>query len=161
MHEHISIMISKQTFKLAGVLSFAAAIFQAVISLSPSWSLYFGAPEKLVSNIPELYASGLIVTVLFVVFGIYAFSGAGYIRPLPFLRYVLLGIGSMYTLRGLVIFPVLFGITGTAITSDPIPRPWLATSIFSFIIGIMYLVGTFFRWRLLSENANNRCETIT
>ena len=153
--------LSKQILTVAGILSFTVAIFQAVISLSPSWSLYFGAPEKLVSNIPMLYASGLIATVIFAVFGVYALSGAGNIRPMPLLRFMLIGIGSAYTLRGVIILPMLFGITGTTITSESIPRPWLATSIFSFIVGIMYLAGTFFRWRLLSENANNRCETIT
>jgi hypothetical protein len=153
--------LSKQTLTVAGVLSFTVAIFQAVISLSPSWSLYFGAPVKLVSNIPMLYANGLIATFIFAVFGVYALSGAGNIRPLPFLRFMLIGIGGVYTLRGMIILPMLFGITGTTIASESIPRPWLATSIFSFIVGIMYIASTLFRWRLLSEITNNRCETLT
>jgi NitT/TauT family transport system substrate-binding protein len=83
-------MISKLVLKIGGVLSFAVAIFQAVITFSPSWSLYFGAPEKLVSNRPMLHVAGLTVAVIFVVFGLYGMSGAGSIRPLPLLRLVLL-----------------------------------------------------------------------
>jgi hypothetical protein len=142
-------MISKQLLKIAGGLSFAVAIFQAVISFSPSWSLYFGAPEKLVSNLPMLYVAGLIVAVIFGVFGLYALAGAGTIRPLPLLRLGLVGIGGVYTLRGLVVIPVLLIKAGILQSSAVIPPQASAASLISLFIGVLYLAGTMLGWREL------------
>lgn len=84
---------SKHMLIFAGGLSFSVALFQAVITFSPEWSKYFGAPEVLVSNLPLLYAAGLAAAVIFGIFGLYAMSGAGYIPPLPLLRFGLLMVG--------------------------------------------------------------------
>ena len=67
---------------LAGVLSFCAAIFQTAIAIVPAWSAAFGASDALVSNPPLLLTSGLLVTLLLVIFGLYGLSGAGVIRRL-------------------------------------------------------------------------------
>jgi len=50
--------------KLAGGCTFILAVFQAVISFSPSWSLYFGAPKELTAKPDLLLAAGLGVGVL-------------------------------------------------------------------------------------------------
>ena len=70
----------------AGVLSFCAAIFQAVIAFVPEWSAAIGSGEALASNPPLLLTLGLLVALLLVVFGLYGLSGAGVIRRLPLLR---------------------------------------------------------------------------
>jgi hypothetical protein len=145
-------MISKQLLKIAGGLSFAVAIFQAVISFSPSWSLYFGAPEKLVSNLPMLYVAGLIAAVIFGVFGLfglYALAGARTIRPLPLLRLGLAVIGGVYTLRGLLVIPVLLIRGGILQSSAVIPPQASAASLISLFIGVLYLAGTMLGWREL------------
>jgi hypothetical protein len=142
-------MISRQMLRVAGGLSFAVAIFQAVISISPSWSLYFGAPEKLVSNILMLYVAGFAAAVIFIVFGLYALSGAGYIRPLPLLRLGLLGIGGVYTLRGLLAIPLLLIMTGILQSTENVPSPALVSSLVSLFIGVLYLAGTMLGWREL------------
>lgn len=139
--------ISKYILLCAGVLSFLVAIFQAVITLSPAWSEYFGAPKEITSSLGLLYFSGFTAAIIFIVFGLYALSGAGRIRPLPFLRWGLLGIGSVYLIRGLVSFPILLDLMGYPIFSEPIPPAGLPSSLASFFIGILYLLGTVSTWK--------------
>jgi hypothetical protein len=146
-------MISNQLLGIAGGLSFGVAIFQAVISFSPAWSLYFGAPPELVSNIPMLYIAGLTAAVVFAVFGLYALSGAGIIRPLPLLRLGLLGIGGVYTLRGLLVIPELLIMGGILQSSEAIPPQGLASSLVSLFISVLYLTGIMLGWRDLGSRA--------
>jgi hypothetical protein len=141
--------ISKQLLVFAGITSFSVALFQAVITFSPAWSRYFGAPEALVSNIPLLYAAGFVATAIFVIFGLYGISGAGCIRPLPLLRLGLLGIGCVYLLRGLLIIPMLLVAMGYLQFSEPIPDSGFATSLVSLCTGILYLAGILGRWKEL------------
>ena len=139
-------VIARQLLRIAAGLSFAVAFFQATISLSPPWSLYFGAPEELTSTPSLLLITGLIAALIFVVFGLYALAGAGYIRPLPLLRVALVAIGSIYTLRGLFVIPVLLVTTGVLQISDVLPPQGLASSLFSLLIGLVYLSGTVLGW---------------
>ena len=106
---------------LAGVLSFCAAIFQAVIAFVPAWSAAFGAGDALVSNPPLLLTFGLLVALLLVIFGLYGLSGAGVIRRLPLLRPGLFVIGLLYCLVGInFIFQVL-AMLGILPSAGPIP----------------------------------------
>ena len=146
--------ISKQLLSVAGILSFSVALFQAVITFSPAWSRYFGAPEKLVSNIPMLYVAGFTAAVFFSVFGLYAMSGAGHIRPLPLLRIGLLVICVLYILRGLAAIPILLVMTGYVQYSKPIPETGLGSSLVSLIIGLIYLAGTIGSWHNLKPFKN-------
>ena len=141
--------ISKQLLVFAGITSFSVALFQVVITFSPAWSRYFGAPGELVSNIPLLYTAGFVAAAIFVVFGLYGISGAGYMRPLPLLRLGLLGIGCIYLLRGLLIIPMILVVMGYLQFSEPIPDSGLATSLVSLCIGILYLTGILGRWKEL------------
>jgi hypothetical protein len=147
--------ISKQLLLLAGLLSFSVALFQAVITFSPAWSRYFGAPEEIVANVPLLYVTGLAAVVIFGIFGLYALSGAGYIRPLPLLRVGLLVIGCIYTLRGLVVISILLIAMGYLPSSDPVPPAGLASSVISLLIGLLYLLGTFGNWQNLRPVTKN------
>jgi len=131
---------------LSGISSFIVAIFQAVITFSPEWSLYFGAPEMLVSNRPALYLSGLTAAVVFLVFGLYALSGAGIIRSLPFLRLGLPAVGCIYTLRGLVLVPQLLIAAGLIPSSEPIPIQAPLSSLVALVIGCLYLAGIIGLW---------------
>jgi hypothetical protein len=133
---------SKKTLRFAACLSFAVALFQAVISFSPSLSLYFGAPEKMVAHPPLLLLGGLFMAVVFGVFGLYALSGAGHIRRLPLLGLGLLGIGLVYTLRGLMLILQLLLLKGILSSSETVGLQSLASSWVAFFIGLVYLVGT-------------------
>jgi len=135
---------------LAGILSFCAAIFQAVIGFVPEWSAAFGAGDALVSNPPLLLASGLLVSLLLVLFGLYGLSGAGVIRRLPLLRFGLLVIGLLYSTVGInFIFQVLV-MLGILPSTGPIPIYQLLVSFGAFVAALAYLIGLAVNWKRLS-----------
>jgi hypothetical protein len=135
---------------LAGVLSFCAAIFQAVIGFVPDWSAAFGAGDALVSNPPRLLALALLVALLLVLFGLYGLSGAGVIRRLPLLRLGLFVIGLLYSLVGInFIFQVL-ALLGILPSAGPIPVYILLVSLGALVAALAYLVGLAVSWKRLS-----------
>ena len=135
---------------LGGVLSFCAAIFQAVIAFVPEWSAAFGAGDALVSNPPLLLTLGLLVSLILVIFGLYGLSGAGVIRRLPLLRLGLFVIGLLYSLVGInFIFqvPVILGIVPSA---GPIPIHIVLVSFGALVACLAYLIGLAVSWKRLS-----------
>ncbi|MDK9700565.1 MAG: hypothetical protein OEM52_10515 [bacterium] len=139
---------------IAGVLVSALTVFQIIVSFSPEWSLYFGAPEEITTNPSQLLVVGFVAAVFFFVFALYAFSGQGVIRRLPFLRIALVAIAAIFVLRGCVLFLLLaarFGIVDTPVTNFPVE---LTSAIISLIIGFFYSMGTYRFWeKLNSANA--------
>lgn len=127
--------------KLAGACTLFLAVFQAVISFSPSWSLYFVAPKELTARPELLLGAGLGVAVLLVVCGVYALAGGGVLRSLPLLKWVLFGAGSIFVLRGLMVVPVLFITLGWIHSAEEVPPTGLATSVTSLVVGLLYLCG--------------------
>src|SRR5512136_2030006 len=126
---------------LAGVLSFCAAVFQAVIAFVPAWSAAFGAGDALVSNPTLLLTLGLLVALLLVIFGLYGLSGAGVIRRLLLLRPGLLVIGLLYSMVGInFIFQVLV-MLGVLPSVGPIPIHLLLVSFGAFVAALAYLIG--------------------
>jgi hypothetical protein len=137
---------------LAGVLSFCAAIFQAVIAFVPEWSAAIGAGDALVSNPPLLLTLGLLVALVLVIFGLYGLSGAGVIRRLPLLRLGLLAIGLLYSTVGInFIFQVLV-MVGILPSSGPIPIYQLLISFGAFVASLAYLIGLAVSWKRQSTN---------
>jgi len=135
---------------LAGVLSFCAAIFQAVIAFVPEWSAAVGGGDALVSNPPLLLALGLLVALLLVIFGLYGLSGAGLIRRLPLLRFGLCAIGLLYSMVGInFIFQVLV-MLGIMPSTGPIPIIQLLVSSGAFFAALSYLIGLAVGWKRLS-----------
>ena len=134
----------------AGVLSFCAAIFQAVIGFVPEWSAAFGAGDALVSNPPLLLTLGLLVALVLVIFGSYGLSGAGVIRRLPLLRLGLLAIGLLYSMVG-IYFPFqLLGMLGILPSAGPIPIYLLLVTFGAFVAALAYLIGLAVSWKRLS-----------
>jgi hypothetical protein len=135
---------------LAGVLSFCAAVFQAVIAFVPAWSAAFGAGDALVSNPLLLLILGLLVALLLVTFGLYGLSGAGVIRRLPLLRLGLLLIGLLYSLVGInFVFQVL-ALLGILPSAEPIPVYQMLVSLGAFVAALAYLIGLAVSWKRLS-----------
>jgi putative oxidoreductase len=134
---------------LAGVLSFCAAIFQAVIGFVPEWSAAFGA-SGLASSPPLLLTLALLVALLLVIFGLYGLSGAGVIRRLPLLRLGLFVIGLLYSLVGInFIFQVL-AMLGILPSAGPIPINLVLVSFGAFVAALAYLIGLAVNWKRLS-----------
>ena len=144
--------MDKKSFLLifAGILSFCAAIFQAIIAFVPKWSVAFGASDALVSNPPLLLTLGLLVAFVLVIFGLYGLSGAGIIRRLPLLRLGLLVIGLLYSMVGInFIFQVL-AIMGILPSAGPIPIYLVLVSFGALVAGLAYLIGLAVNWKRLS-----------
>lgn len=146
--------MDKRSFLLviAAVLSFCAAIFQAVIAFVPDWSAAIGSGAALASNPPLLLTLGLLVSLLLVIFGFYGLSGAGVIRRLPLLRLGLLVIGILYMLVGInFIFQVL-AMLGILPSAGPIPIYIVLVSFGAFVASLAYLVGLALNWKRLSAS---------
>jgi hypothetical protein len=135
---------------LADALSFGVAVFQAVISFVPEWSAAFDAADELVSNPPLLLIAGLLMALVFGVFGLYGLSGAGVIRSLPLLRLGLLGIGSIYTLRGIAFVPQLLVILGIFPPPQAVPLAYLLASFIALTVGMLYLAGLASGWKSMT-----------
>jgi hypothetical protein len=134
----------------SALASFAlAGLHVVIIAIGAPAYLYFGAAGLAEragqgSLAPALLTS--CITVVFIVFGLYALAGAGVIGRLPFLRAGLVMIGSVYTLRGLeIVFDVMRLIRNAGYPA----RQTLFSSV-SLAIGLLYLAGTASRRRVRS-----------
>lgn len=78
-----------------------------------------------------------LIALMLAVWSLYALSGAGLIRRLPWLRSGLSGIAAIYLLRG-VTFPVIMPAF-----PDNSMTFWMVTSFTSLVIGGFYAVGTY------------------
>ncbi len=135
---------------LAGVLSFCAAIFQAVIAFVPEWSAAFGAGDALASNPPLLLTLGLLVALVLVIFGLYGLSGAGVMRRLPWLRLGLLAIGLLYSMIGVNFIIQVLVMLGILPSAGPIPTYILLVSFGALVAALAYLIGLAVSWKRLS-----------
>jgi hypothetical protein len=126
------------------------ALFHAVIAFSPALCRQFGAPESFVARGPGVVAVvTLLLAATFATWAAYGFSGAGWLPRLPFLGPGLLGIGAVFTARGLAVFLQLLVRAGVVQRTAPVARRDLAFSTVSLLIGIAYLVGTVASWPAL------------
>ena len=146
---------SRRLLESGGIICFLLALFQAVIGFSPSLSVYFGAPESLVQNIYALLSASLFIAGLLVLFGFYAFSGAGRIQKLPFLKQALIVIGVVFILRGLFIIPNILVIMGKIETSIQVPARFVFFSIGSLLVGILFTIGVAGSWKTLQRTDRN------
>ncbi len=138
-------MDKKLWLKGAAGLSFFMAICQAIISLSPAAAAYFEAPPELLENRLRLFLVGEGAALIFAVFGLYALSGAGSIPHLPLLRLGLIGISSLYLLRGLFFILTVLIILGI-LEGEILVQGVISTLVF-LAAGIAYAVGTALNWR--------------
>lgn len=138
-------MNRKNWLKIAAGLIFFTAICQTVISLSPAAAAYFMAPPPLLENRWRLFRIGEAAALIMLIFGPYALSGAGIIRPLPLLRLGLIGISGLFLLRGLFVVFSVMTILGV-LEGELLVQGELSTLVF-LAAGITYAVGTVLNWR--------------
>lgn len=139
--------------KLAGAFSLAIAVLHVVVIAvgAPAYR-YFGAGEKLArqaeqgSLAPALLTAG--IAVIFALWALYAFSGAGLIRRLPLIRLGLVVIGTIYVLRGLSLGPQLPVYFSGAFPQFPVR--YLVFSAVSLLVGLLYVLGVARAWRRLA-----------
>jgi hypothetical protein len=129
---------------IGGVLSSAIAMLHVVIVFvgAPGYR-YFGAGEGMARSaeagswVPPLLT--LAIALIFAVWALYAFSGAGLIRRLPLLRGGLITIGLIFFLRGLSILPQVVAL---AQSGRSVVHRAVVFSFVSLTCGIIYLAGT-------------------
>jgi len=145
-------MKSKNPLLIAtGWLLMALALFQAVISLSQSWSLYFGA-GSIANNYPLLVILGELCAVIFATFGLYAFSGAGCIRRLPFVRSMLSLVSAAFILRGLLVIPQILVNAGILQAPGHVPVRMVVASLVALGVGILCTCGTVRGWKTMAPD---------
>ncbi|MBB1425082.1 hypothetical protein H5181_01265 [Shewanella sp. SG44-2] len=136
---------------IAGCLSlFAALLHISCIFGGPDWYLFFGAGEQMAQmaaagDIYPTIVTSVIAAVL-CVWGLYAFSGAGLIVKLPFLKTCLVLITAVYLIRGVAGLIVPFFTSAPEIHQNSMAF-WLVSSTVCCIYGIYYLLGTKQLWR--------------
>jgi hypothetical protein len=131
----------------AALSGIVAILHICIIFGGARWYRFFGAGERMAraserGNWQPTVVTASIAFVLFV-WAAYALSGAGVAFTLPLTKVVLVGITSVYILRGLLFVPVLVAkrqkITHFAIWS----------SIVCLGYGLVHLLGTFQVWHNL------------
>lgn len=133
---------------LAGTMSLiAAALHLGCIYFGASWYRLFGAGEHMAlmaeqgSIKPTLIT--LSITFVLMTWSLYAFSAAGAIIKLPFIRVILMLITAIYIFRG---------VAGYFFMNNPLgrtPEFWIWSSSICLIIGLVHLIGLKQVWSTL------------
>jgi hypothetical protein len=132
-----------------GLVASAGAILHvAILFGGPTWYALFGAPEGLVAMAragnPRAPISCLVIASILAVFAAYAFSGAGIIRRLPFLRLGLASIASVLLLRGLLFAPLILWRPSTLsgiCNCRNVDAFIIVTSVICFAMGVGFALG--------------------
>lgn len=141
--------------KLAALLSAGVALLHvAIVFWGAPGYLYFDAGEEMVamaqggSIVPGFVTA--LLAIVFAVWAAYALSGAGAIGRLPLLRTGLVTIGTIYTVRGLLVIPQLvWGISGHP---GPLEVKDVVFSVVPLVIGLLYLLGARSVWTQLDAS---------
>ena len=133
--------------KAAAALSFFMAACQLAISVSPAAAAYFQAPPSLLNDRVRLLVVGGVAALIPALFGFYALSGAGVIRRLPLLRTALVGIGSLFFLRGLFIILTVLMVLG--VRQGQVFLAGAASHVVFLSAGVAFLGGAILNWRAL------------
>ena len=144
----------KQSFIFGAVLTFLGGLLHiAIIVGGPDWYLASGAGENMatLAKSDSMYPAfvGSILVCIFFGWSLYALSGAGVIRRLPFLKLFLILIAGLCIVRGLYGFfiPLLFN---TPYVINLGVWFWITSSMVWSVIGLFYAAGIRSRWSYIS-----------
>ena len=128
----------------AALSALAALLHVGCILFGASWYRFFGAGEQMarMAAAGHWYPTVLTLGIAGILSGwsLYALSGAGVIRRLPFVRLVLCIITSIYLLRAVAFAPFHTHFPGNSTAS------WVSSSAVCFVIGGLHLVGLWQAW---------------
>ena len=136
-----------------GLLTGVASLLHlAIIAGGPDWYRFFGAGERMArlaargSPYPTVITVG--IAAVLAVWMLYALSGAGVIRRLPFLRLGLVLIAAIYLGRGALGIPIVL------FAEDPYANQLKARMTFMIVssaicigLGLCYAVGAAHVWK--------------
>ncbi|MCW8929102.1 MAG: hypothetical protein OQL19_02560 [Gammaproteobacteria bacterium] len=138
---------------VAGLFNMLAAVLHiGVIVGGPSWYRFFGAGEAISlmaeqGSIKPMLIT-LSITIMLIIWAVYAWSGAGLLPNMPFLKLGLSIITSIYLIRG------IGGLIAPFVTNHPEVKQnsttfWIWSSIICLIIGLCHLMGIVAIWSTL------------
>jgi len=146
--------VNNKPLIIAGILSCIAALFHiAIIIGGADWYRFFGAGEHMAviaeqGSLTPMLITLAIASVLFA-WGLYAFSGAGVIRRLPFLKFCLSAITAVYLIRG--VGGIVIAFIPNSIQVQQLGFSFLLWSSFvCTLYGVAYSVGVFKGWSSFS-----------
>ncbi len=125
---------------LAGILTIIVGVlFLAVIVGGPDWYRFFGLGEQAASQVEQgllkPHALTFLLAVTLIIWGCYAFSGAGLLKRLPLLKPSLVWITIIFLLRGVAFIPAyLFEPNG-------VDNIIIVSSFLCLTFGITYAIG--------------------
>lgn len=130
-----------------GVISALISMLHVILALKPElYRLIRAGQESALGQMAE-QGSSLTTTVtvalalIFAIWAIYAFSGAGLISPLPLLRMALIAISAIYILRALALLTEV-----NMVLNQGYPFQFVVFSTISLVTGVFYLLGIFLKF---------------
>lgn len=133
------LLIIAATFNLL-----AALLHLGCILFGASWYKFFGVGDKTISFLVHkkwaVDALTSLIIILLCICAVYALSGAGLIRPLPFLKFILGMICATYILRGIIGFISPRFRNHFAGNSAIF---WNVSSAICLVVGLIHLLGIF------------------
>ena len=134
---------------LAGALSLLAAILHVgVVIGGPSWYRFFGAGESMAQMAEQGSLKPTFITLgitVLIVWGFYAWSAAGLIPRMPFLKLALLAITGIYLFRGIAGMVAPFASNHPQVKQNSTAF-WLWSSAICLVIGLFHLMGMVAIW---------------
>jgi len=132
---------------IGGVLSIVASLLHiAIIIGGPGWYRFFGAGEGMAqlaenaSPYPTIITT--IIAIILVLWGLYAFSGAGVIGRLPQLKLALGIISMIYIIRGVFGIPIVIYLDHPYLNELEEKMIFMIfSSVISLGLGLFYLIG--------------------
>lgn len=133
---------------ISGTLSAIAALLHlGCIYFGASWYRFFGAGEEMALLADQGSYQPTIVTLgifsILSLWSLYAFSAAGIIFRLPFIRLVLILITLIYSVRGIAGFFLVFSPLGRS------PEFWVWSSLICLVFGVFHMLGLKLQWTKL------------
>lgn len=125
-----------------------AALHIAILVGGADWYAFFGAPRRLVEMArvgnPRAAISCLVIAAILLTLACYAFSGAGVLRRLPFLRSALTLIAAALLLRGVLFVPLIVwrpGVLAGVCDCQRVDTFIIVTSLICLGTGIGFAIG--------------------
>lgn len=125
---------------LAGILTIIVGVlYLGVIIGGPEWYRTFGLGEQAASQVEQgllrPQALTFVLAVMLIIWGCYAFSGAGILKRLPLLKPSLVWITIIFLLRGIAFVPAYL------FQPESVDNIIIISSFLCLTFGLTYAVG--------------------
>ncbi|ENC6724355.1 hypothetical protein ABKY80_004732 [Vibrio harveyi] len=135
----------------SGCCFLAALAHLGCIVFGSDWYRMFGAGEAMAKMAEQgLWYPTLVtltIAAILCVWGVFALSGAGVIRKLPFTRSILVAVTSIFLLRAISFSALMPMLPDNSLTF------WLASSGICLLIGSLFAVVTKQEWSRLTRTS--------